>query len=110
MDARGGCGFDGAGGGFDVLPFRTGKSGDAWALDLPRDDPHGFKVAVGGDGEACLDDVDAERRELVGHAELFAVVHGAARGLFAVAEGGVEEDDFVWIDHRKLALPIWTLS
>ncbi len=59
------------------------------------------EVAVGGDGEAGFEDVDAEVRELVRHAQFFVVVHGAAGGLLAVAEGGVEEDDFVWIDHRS---------
>ena len=44
------------------------------------------------------------------HAQLLIVMHGAAGGLFAVAEGGVEEDDFVWVNHKKLALSIWTLS
>ena len=63
--------------------------------DLAGDGADGFEVAVGGDGEAGLEDVDAEGGELVGHAELFVVVHGAAGGLLAVAEGGVEEDDLV---------------
>jgi hypothetical protein len=31
----------------------------------------------------------------VGHAQFFGVVHGAAGGLLAVAQGGVEEEDAV---------------
>ncbi len=57
------------------------------------DGADGFEIAVRGDGEAGLEDVDAEAGELVRHAELFAGVHGAAGALLAVAEGGVEEDD-----------------
>ena len=52
-------------------------------------------VALRGDGEAGFEDVHAEGGELVGHAQLFVVVHGAAGGLLAVAQGGVEEDDAV---------------
>ncbi len=53
------------------------------------------EVALAGDGETGFDDVDAEGRKLVGHAQLFFVVHGAAGGLLAVAEGGIEEDDLI---------------
>ena len=59
------------------------------------DGADGFGVAFGGDGEAGFEDVDAEGGDLVGHAELFVVVHGAAGGLLAVAQGGVEEDNLV---------------
>ena len=49
-------------------------------------------------------------RELMGHAELLVGVHGAARALLAVAEGGVEEDDpvgversLLWFGHESFA-------
>ena len=74
----------------------AGEGGDArgvgGAADFGGDGVDAGEVAVGGDGEAGFDDVYAEGSELVGHAELFVVVHGAAGGLLAVAEGGVEED------------------
>ena len=71
---------------------------------LAGDGADGVGVAVGGDGEAGFEDVDAEGGELVGHAELFVVVHGAAGGLLAVAEGGVEEDDLVRLRwHRDMS-------
>jgi hypothetical protein len=39
-------------------------------------------------------------------------VHGASRGLLAVAESGVEEDDLIGFGHRKQglgeALDCWT--
>ena len=63
------------------------------------DGADGLGVAVGGDGEAGFEDVDAEGRELMGHAQLFGVVHGAAGGLLAVAEGGVEEVDAVGLGY-----------
>ncbi len=88
-------GLDGAGGGLDVFAFAAGEGGDAGAAHLAGDLADGVGVALGGDGEAGLEDVDAEGRKLMGHAQLFVVVHGAAGGLFAVAEGGVEEDDLV---------------
>ncbi len=88
-------GLNGAGGGFDVLALAAGEGGDAGAPDLAGDRADGVGVTLAGNGKAGLDDVDAEVRELVGHAELFLVVHGAAGGLFAVAKGGVEEDDLV---------------
>ena len=92
MRARGG-GLDGAGGGLDVLALAAGERGDDGAADLAGDGADGVGVALGGDGEAGLEDVDAEGGDLVGQAQLFAVVHGAAGRLLAVAEGGVEEVD-----------------
>ena len=94
MRARCG-GFDGAGGGFDVFALAAGERGDDGAADFAGDGADGFGVAFGGDGEAGFEDVDAERGELVGHAQLFGGVHGAAGGLLAVAQGGVEEEDLV---------------
>ena len=108
MDAGAGGGLDGAGGGLDVLALAAGERGDDGAAHLAGDGADGLGVAIGGDGEAGLEDVDAEGRELVGHAELLVVVHGAAGGLFAVAEGGVEEDDLVRRGHRYI-LPLYDL-
>jgi|GEM_PF-5776136 len=88
-------GLDGAGGGFDVLALATGEGGDFGAADFSGDGEDGLEVSVGGDREAGFEDVDAEVGDFVSHAELFGVVHGAAGGLLAVAEGGVEEDDVV---------------
>jgi hypothetical protein len=97
VDAAAGGGLDGTGGGLDVLALAAGEGGDDGATYFAGDGADGGGVAVGGDGEAGLEDVDAERGELVGHAEFFGVVHGAAGGLLAVAQGGVEEEDAVWV-------------
>ena len=55
----------------------------------------GGEVAVGGDGKAGLDDVDAHGVEQLGDFELFLMRHGGAGALLAVAQGGVEDDDAV---------------
>ena len=65
----------------------------ARSADFAGDEADGFGVALGGDGEAGLEDVDAEGGDLVGEAQFFAAVHGAAGRLLAVAQGGVEEED-----------------
>src|ERR1700737_4987181 len=62
--------------------WRLEEAREGWLRDLAD----GVGVALAGDGEAGLDDIDAEVCQLVGHAQLFVVVHGAAGGLFAVAE------------------------
>ena len=71
---------------------------------LAGDRLHGSEVTFGGDGESGLENVHAKVAKLVRHAQLFFVVHGAAGGLLAVAQCGVEEDDLVWITHRTRSL------
>ncbi len=100
MDAVAGRGFDGAGGGLDVLAFTAGERGDAGAFYFAGDGADGVEVALGRDGETGFEHVDAEVRKLVSHAELFVVVHGATGRLLAVAEGRVKEDDLIRRGHR----------
>ena len=59
------------------------------------DGVHGLEITHAGRREARFDDVDAEAFELTRHAQLFLQVHGGAGGLFAVAEGRVENNDAV---------------
>ena len=82
--------FHGLGGAVDVFIDATGQPGDARALDLARDGFHGLEIAVAGDGEARLDDVHAQPRQLPRDLKFFANVHGCARALLAVAQRGVE--------------------
>src|SRR5215469_18170930 len=91
--------LDGSAGRLDVLALAAGEGGDAGALHFTVDGLNGIEVAVGGDGKTSLEDVDAEIAKLMRHAKLLFVMHGAAGGLLAVAEGGVEEDDLVWVTH-----------
>ena len=51
------------------------------------DGPDGLEIALRCDRESGLQHVDAKRGQLVRHAQLFAVVHGAAGTLLAIAEG-----------------------
>ena len=55
----------------------------------------GGEIALRGDREAGLDDVDAHLVEQLGDLELLLVGHGGAGALLAVAQGGVEDDDAV---------------
>src|SRR5918998_435933 len=66
---------------------------DDGALHVARDRLHGLEVARRGDREAGLDDVHAEAGQLVRDLELLRGVERDARGLLAVAEGGVEDED-----------------
>jgi hypothetical protein len=69
------------------------RPADAGGLHLGGDRLHGFEVALGGDRKAGLDDVDAHLLQDLGDLQLFLEVHGAARRLLAVAQGGVEDED-----------------
>src|SRR5262249_4094759 len=61
---------------------------------------HGLEIALGGDRKAGLDDVDAHLVEEFGDFQLLLVGHGGAGRLFAVAPGGVEDDDAVLLGLR----------
>ena len=81
----------------DVLVARraTGRRPRrSWCAWRSRD---GLEIAVGGDREAGLDDVDAHVVEQLGDFELLLVGHGGAGRLLAVAQGGVENDDAVLV-------------
>src|SRR5262249_11367725 len=58
---------------------------------------HGGEVALRGDREAGLDDVDPHGVEQLGDLELLLMGHGGARALLAVAQCGVEDDDAVLV-------------
>ena len=53
----------------------------------------GFESPSEAMAKPGLQNVDAEGGDLVGHAQLFAAMHGAPGRLLAVAQGGVEEED-----------------
>src|SRR5690606_3105143 len=56
---------------------------------------HALEVTVGAGGEAGLDHVDLQALELARDAQLLVARHGGAGRLFAVAQGGVEDDELV---------------
>ena len=79
----------------DVFRFGAGERGDARLAHGLRNGRDGREVALRGHGEACLDDVHAQIFKGMSHGELFLGGHAAARGLLAVAQGGVEKDYMV---------------
>ena len=63
----------------------------SWARGPSWRSPRPLEVAVAGDREAGLDDVDTEARELLRDLELLAHVQRDAGRLLAVAQGGIED-------------------
>ena len=80
-------------GAVDVAVVAAGQAADGRAGDLGGDGADGLEVALRGDREAGLDDVDAQRREGAGDLELLGHVHARAGRLLAVAQGRVEDPD-----------------
>ena len=68
-------------------------------VDLGGDGADRLEVALRGDREPGLDDVDAERRQGAGHLQLLGDVHARARRLLAVAQGRVEDPDSIRVGH-----------
>ena len=60
-----------------------------------RNGQHTFKIPGRGNGEARFHHINPQFRQRFRHAELFLEVHGKTRGLFTIAERGVEHDDAV---------------
>ncbi len=85
MDAAAVGELQGASSHFDVFGLRAGKGSDARLADGLGDGGDGREVALGGHGEAGLDDVHAQVFEGMGHGELFLRGHAAAGRLFAIA-------------------------
>ncbi len=57
---------------------------------------HAFEIAGRGNGEAGLDHIHPEFGQRLGHAQLLLQIHGEAGRLFAVAQGGVEDNHAVF--------------
>ena len=95
MDARLLGRLDRFAGAVDVLEAGAGEPADHGVLGALGDLVDGGKVAVRGDRETGLDDVDAHLIEQLGDFELLLMRHGGAGALLAVAQGGVEDDDAV---------------
>ena len=93
--------------------WRTASHARSTSLNPVRDSPamigprtvfgdrlHGFEVAVAGDREPGLDDVDPEARELLRDLELLADVERDAGRLLAVPQGRVEDQHlvpYIWL-------------
>ena len=95
MDAPALRRLDRLGAAVDVVEAGAREAADHGVLGALGDLVDGGEVAVRGDREAGLDDVDAHRVEQLGDLELLLMRHGGAGALLAVAQGGVEDDDAV---------------
>ena len=81
----------------DVLLAGAREASDHRILGALGDLVDGHEVAVRGDRETGLDDVDAHLVEQLGDLELLLMGHGGAGALLAVAQGGVKDDDAVLV-------------
>ena len=107
--------------GVDARPFRVphrlagardvggdgaGEPGDDGVLHAPRDLADRLEIALRGDREARLDDVDAHLVEEVGDFQLFLERHGRAGALLAVAERGVEDHHAIPVAFANAVFPL----
>src|SRR5712692_9279673 len=95
MQARLGGGLQRFDGSVHITLARAGERGNAAGADFAGHTADSFKLAARGNREAGLDDVHAKLFELAGQPELFLDVHGEARRLLAVTQGGVKNTDAV---------------
>ncbi len=95
MDAGAVSKLNGAGGHLDVFLLGAGEGTDARLADGLCDGGDGSEVALGGHGEAGLDDVHAQIFKGMGHGELFLRGHAAAGRLLAVAQSGVKKGNVI---------------
>jgi hypothetical protein len=86
--------LEGFGGTFDVSLDGAGQGADHRVGHGAGYFHHRVEVAGAGDGEAGLDDVHAQGFEFAGNFNLFGGGELAARYLFAVAQGGIENVHF----------------
>ncbi|MPL94951.1 hypothetical protein SDC9_41114 [bioreactor metagenome] len=85
----------------DVLVIRAREAADHRILGVLRDIGHRFEIAFRGDREAGLDDVDAHLVESLGNLQLLVMGHRRAGRLFAVTQGGVENQDTGFVGHVR---------
>ena len=95
--------LDGLGGAVDVFFHGTRQRTNRTVLHGLGHGLDRLEVAGAGGREAGLDDVHAHALQGLGDAHLLVAGHGRARALFAVAQRGVENDQFVI--HSALSLP-----
>ena len=85
------------GGALDVAGHHASERRDHRALHAGRDLADGVELAVGGDREPGLEDVDVQPGELLGDLDLLVLRERDAGRLLPVAQGGVEEPDYVGV-------------
>ncbi len=85
-------GFPGA---VDIHPSRAREPAHGRVLHQLGDFAHRLEIAVGGDGEAGLDHVDAHLLEQQRDLDLLVEIHRRAGRLLAVAQSRVKDDDAI---------------
>jgi hypothetical protein len=98
VDAPGLRSLQGVDAALDVAVVRAAQAAHGRVLDNVGDRAHRLEVAVRRGREAGLDHVDAHALQGTRDAQLLVARHGGARALFAVAHGGVE-DDQIFLAH-----------
>ena len=81
----------------DVLVVGPGQTADHRVLRLLGYGRNGCEITLGGDGKARLDDVDAHFVQHSGDFQLFLKGHCGARGLLAIAQRRVKNQDAVLV-------------
>ena len=79
----------------DVPVIGTRQRADGRILDRIGNDLHCIEIAVGAGSKPGFDHVHLQTLELARNAQLLVLGHRGAGGLLAVAQGGVENDEFV---------------
>ena len=79
----------------DVAVIGARQRADRRVLDLAGDRLHRLEIAVGGRGEAGLDYIHAQALQLARDAQFLVLGHRGTGRLLAVAQGGVEDEDFI---------------
>jgi len=96
----------------NVTVVGAGEGTDRGILDGVRNRFHRFEISVGARRKTCLDDIHLQSLELARNAQFLVAGHGCTRRLLAIAQGGIENDQFVghvsllWFKIGALALPL----
>ena len=93
VDAPTGGRLQGLGTAVNIHLMGAAQARNGACLDDLGDLANRFEVAIGGDGETGLNDIDPHLFQDLGQFELFIQAHGGTGRLLAVAHGGVKDDD-----------------
>src|SRR5690606_37928778 len=77
----------------DIRRDAAGQAADDAAGDFLSNLADRLEIPVGADRETGLDDIDTHRLEMAGDLQLRGEREGSAGGLFAIAQGFVENSD-----------------
>jgi hypothetical protein len=87
------CRLDGFPTAIDIAKCRPRQTTNDWTAYGLGNGLDGFEVALAGDRESGLDDIDTETSELFSNLNLLALIERDSRRLFAVPKGRVENND-----------------